>query len=141
MSLFQDIRGALTVQALTATGIPADPNRAYEGKPFTSTVGTPYIAFTLIPASERPASMGPDGFTLRSGLFQVGVFYPDGFGTGAAESLADAVKDKFVPGTVVTQGTTKVRIKYAERKQAVTMPDFVQIPVTIGWEAHTPTTP
>ena len=136
-TLFQEIRGALTTQANTASGIPAV--KAYEGVPITPNVGTAYVAYTLIPTQERPASMGLDGLTLRQGLFQIGLFYPSGSGTGAAEAVADAVKSKFVPGTFLTQGTTTVRLRYCERGPVQTTPDWIQAPVTVGWDIHTPT--
>lgn len=139
-SLFQDIRGALTTQANTATGLPS--SRAYEGVPFNPVTGAAYVAYTLIPTQERPSSLGQAGLTLRQGLFQISLFYPAGSGTGAMESVADAVKNVFVAGNVVTQGTTNVRISYAERNAPIIAhPDFLQLVVTVGWQLHTPTTP
>lgn len=139
MSLYQDIRGALTARALTASGLPAA--RAYEGVPSDPTVGTPYVSFTLLPTQERPATLGQAGDTLRQGMFQVSLFYPAGSGTGTAEAMADTVKGVFVPGTDLTQGSTTVRIRYAERGQVQMQPDFLMVPVTIGWWLHSPTNP
>jgi hypothetical protein len=137
MSLYQDIRGALTTRANTTTGLPA--SKAYEGLAFDPVIGTAYVAYSLIPTLERPASVGLDGLTLRQGLFQVSLFYPSGSGTGTAESKADDVKSKFVPGTYLTQNTTTVRIRYAERGQCQIEPDWIMVPVTVGWDLHTPT--
>lgn len=140
-TLYQDIRGCLQTRANTATGIPGSAQRAYEGVPFAPTVGTAYIAYTLIPTQERPASLGPSGQTLRQGLFQVSLFYPSGSGTGTVESIADAVKNVFVAGNTLTQGTTSVRIRYAERGQCTVSADWIQCNVTVAWDLHTPTTP
>lgn len=137
MSLFQDIRGALQARANTTSGLPT--GRAYEGVTYAPTVGTAYVAYTLIPTQERPATLGQYGDTLRQGLFQVSLYYPAGSGTGTAEAMADAVKSKFVPGTDLTQGSTTVRISYAERGHVQTQPDWIMVPVTVAWMIHTPT--
>lgn len=137
MSLEQDIRGALTARALTASGLPA--MHAYEGVPFSPVLQTPYVAFALIPTQERPSSLGPGGLTLKQGLFQISLFYPAGSGTGAAESAADAVKAAFTPGLSLTQNSNFVRIKYRERAPAKISADWIMVAVTVAWDTHVPT--
>jgi len=139
VSVFQDIRGALTVQANTAAGLPGD--KAYEGVPYTPVVGTAYVAYALVPTAERPRTLGQYGDTIRQGLFQASLFFPSGSGTGLAESAADAVRAKFPPGQVVTQNETVVRVRYAERAPAQAHPDWVMVPVTVAWTTRTSTTP
>ncbi len=75
---------------------------------------------------------------LHRGLFLVEIGYAnngtDGVGTGAAESLADAVKAVFEPGASLTQGSETVTIRYAERAAAVEELDWIRATVTIGWQ-------
>lgn len=136
-SLYQNVRGALTARANTTAGLPS--SRAYEGVTFSPTVGTAYVAYTLIPTQERPSTLGQDGQTLRQGLFQISLYYPAGTGTGTAEAMADAVKSNFVPGTSLTQNSVTVRVSYAERSQCMVTPDWVQCNVTVGWFLHNAT--
>jgi hypothetical protein len=136
-SLWQNIRGALTTRANATSGIPAAT--AYEGLKYTPTVGTSYKAYALMPTQERPSTLGQYGDTLRHGLFQISLFYPAGSGTGAAEAMADAVKSQFVPGTDLTQNSVTVRISYAERGPIQQDPDWIMVPVTVGFFLHTPT--
>jgi Bacteriophage related domain of unknown function len=137
VTVFQDIRGALTTRANTTSGIPSA--KSYEGERYVPTVGTEFIAYTLLPTQERPSSIGQAGLTLRQGLFQISLHYPSGSGTGTAESIADAVKSNFVPGTYLTQGDTTVRIRYAERSACRVDAEWVIVDVTIGWDLHTAT--
>jgi hypothetical protein len=143
VSLFQDIRGALTARANTASGIPS--TRAYEGVPLNPAIGTPFVRYTLTPTQERPSSLGANGMTLHQGLFLIDLFYPTSdtstgkTGTGAAEVVADAVRAVFTPGNTLTQGSTSVRIAYVERAQAIVDPDWIQIPIAVSWNLHTPT--
>jgi len=132
-TLFQDIRGALTTRANAASGMPAV--HAYEGVPITPNVGIAYAVYSLLPEQERPVTFGGT-VTLLQGEFHITLWFPSDSGTGQAEQAADSVKDQFVPGDVVTQGQTSVRIEYAERRPAQITPDWITVPVSVGWNLH-----
>lgn len=136
MSLYQNIRGALQVQAATASGFPAAAKRAYEGVRFVEpSDGSTWVKMTLIPATGRPYSV--DGGTKQhTGMFQIDVFTAPGAGTGAGESLADAIKTVFAPGTRLSLNSEIVIIEYAERASVIDAdPQWLQIPVTVGWRS------
>lgn len=129
-TLYQDIRGALQSQLATVTGIPA---LAYEGFPYKPVRGTPYCDCVLVPTSGRPYTLGTAHLIDHEGTFEVGVTYPSGVGTGTAEAMADAIKAKFTAATTITQGTTIVRIRSSERRQALVDTDWIRIPVSVRW--------
>lgn len=140
MSLHQDIRGALTARANSVGNpLPDLDWRSYEGVPFRPEVGEAYVAYTLLPVSARPATLGQYGLSLHQGLFQIGLFWPTGSGTGSVEAAADAMEAAFTAGDVLTQGSTKVRVRFVERGQIQQQPDWLQLPITVGWDLHTPT--
>lgn len=130
MTLYVDIRGALQSRLAAVTGVPAI---AYEGMPYTPVIGTPFINAQIVQSNGRPATMGDDHLLLHSGSFELGVTYPSGAGTLAAETMADTIKADFRANDVLTQGSTKVRLRYAERYMADITPDWVRIPISIGW--------
>jgi len=135
-SLYQDIRGALQTHAGMVSGLPADGQRAYEGRLFTSTVGIPWARMTLLPYSGRPFSVSAETKD-HIGDFQVDYFHPAGSGTGEAESLVDAIKEAFSPGVRLVQNGVTVLIQYSERRQAIQTADWLQIPVSVRWRAFT----
>lgn len=136
-SLYQNIRGALQNQALTAVGFPAANQVSYEGAEFSSTHGVSWAKLSLMPQRGRSAVIGA-AQKLHSGLFQVDIFDParGGPGTGGTEAKADAVKAVFAPGTVLTLNGERVVIDYSERAAAIITPDWIQVPVTVGWRCY-----
>lgn len=141
MSISQDIRGALQARAATAALFPAAAHRAYEGVTYTPVVGTAWARMTVLPTSERPASIrGADSAKDRRGLFLVEVMEPatGTEGTALIEQRADAVKAAFPPGVRLRQGGTTVVVRYAERGQVLSEPSWDRIVVTVGWLCHSP---
>lgn len=131
MSLYQDIRGALQNRLLTVSGLPSSV--AYEGVPFKPVQGTPFVEPVFQPINGRPATCGPDHFVLHEGLFNVAVVYPAGQGTGAAEAMADLIKEAFRAGTVLTLNANQIRTHWAERKAVLHDAGWVRVPVSISW--------
>lgn len=132
MSRLTEIRGALQLQAASVAGFPPLSQRAYEGKSFDSTVGTPWARLTLMTTSGRPFDLAGES-RIDSGLFQISLFYPDGNGTGEVEALADAVMAAFRPGQNLIQGSTLVSIMYAQPGPTLQEPDWIHVVVTIAW--------
>jgi hypothetical protein len=137
-SLYQNIRGALQSRALTASGFPTVVE--YEGvmvqRPDPTAVGAKWARLVLIPSASKPYDTATR-YKRHIGIFQVSIFYASvgSPGTGAVEALADAVKDVLYPGLDLFKNGERIRIQYAERAQvAVDEPDWLQCPVTIGWQ-------
>lgn len=129
-TLDQNIRYALESRLATVSGLPAI---AYEGVRYTPAPGTAFIEPTIVPTAERPATMGDDHLVLHEGLFMVLLVYPNGKGAGAIEAMANAVKAKFKASDVSTVNGVTVRFRYAERRPSIHEPDWVRVPISIGF--------
>jgi hypothetical protein len=103
---------ALRDRVLSVTGLPAD--RAWEGAPFTPTVGQPYIEESFVPATSRVWTFPGDGGKVReTGLYVIRYFGLTGEGSVAIRRSVDAIKAKLSPGTAMTlsDGTTlRIRV-------------------------------
>jgi len=129
-SIYDDIRAALEVRL---TGIADLPEVAWENLTFSPTTGQSFVKPRLVPTVREPAVRGLNPQQYYQGIFRVDCFVPEGLGPRAADDLADKIIDAFEATTDVTNGSTIVSIRYAEREQG--MPDgaFFMVPVNIGW--------
>lgn len=129
-SIYDEIRVALETKLSTITGIPSI---AWENVSFTPTTGQPYVKPRLIPTVREPAVRGLNPQIYYQGLFRVDCFVPEGLGPAAADDLADKIIDAFEATTDLTNGSTIVSIRYAEREQGMVDGAHFQIPVNISW--------
>jgi len=129
-SIYDDIRAALEV---TLTGITDLPEIAWENLSYEPTTGQSFVKPRLIPTVREPAVRGLNPQQYYQGIFRVDCFVPEGLGPSAADDLADKIIDAFEATTDVTNGSTIISIRYAEREQG--MPDgaFFMVPVNCGW--------
>jgi len=129
-SIYDDIRAAFEVKLNSVSGLP---EVAWENITYSPTTGTSFVKPRLIPTVREPAVRGLNPQIYYQGIFRVDCFVPEGLGPAAADDLADKIIDAFEATTDVTNGSTIVSIRYAEREQG--MPDgaFFMIPVNIGW--------
>lgn len=136
MSLLQEIRGALQLQAVTAAGFPAADQIDYEGNEFSPTYGVPWARMTLMNNSRLPFSVSGQS-KITGGLFQVDLFYPVNKGTADIDVAADAVVDVFPLNMNLIRGTTRLWINYAQRTQLLQQPDSIHAPITVSWRCFT----
>jgi len=136
MTAHTDIRAALESEIANVSGIPSAANRAWENMRFAPTTGTAWVRMTLIPAASRPAANGSDPQLLYEGLFQVDLFVPEADGPSAADTLADAVRDRYKVGVTLTKNTTNVRFRYSERETGSIDGPWYQVPVSISWYSY-----
>jgi len=129
-SIYDDIRAAFEVKLNSVSGLP---EVAWENITYSPTTGTSFVKPRLVPTVREPAVRGLNPQIYYQGIFRVDCFVPEGLGPAAADDLADKIIDAFEATTDVTNGSTIVSIRYAEREQG--MPDgaFFMIPVNIGW--------
>jgi hypothetical protein len=129
-SIYDDIRQALEVKLFAITDLP---DVAPENISFTPTTGESFVKPRLIPTIREPAVRGLNPQIYYQGIFRVDCYVPEGLGPAAADDLADKIIDAFEATTDVSNGSTIVSIRYAEREQG--MPDgaHFMIPVNIGW--------
>lgn len=129
-SIYDDIRAALEVKLSTVTNVPSI---GWENAQFSPTTGQPYLKPRLIPTRREPAVRGTNPQMLYQGIFRVVCYVPEGAGPSAGDDLADKIIDAFEATTDVSQGSTIVSIRYAEREMAEVDGPFYMIPVNIGW--------
>lgn len=143
MTIYENIRKALQDQAATADDFPAANLRAYENSKFTppaSTSGTAWVAMALKPIEDKPFSVGGDQ-KLHRGMFLVNVFTPFNEGPAACEVLVDKIRSVFDPsGRVPADDGLVIYLDYSQRGPAIVDPEWMMIPITIGWRTYSPLT-
>ncbi len=82
---------------------------AYENVNYAPVTGTPYQKVNLLPAQPENDTLGSDYYR-EVGLFQIGLYYPMNTGRGAAQARAQALKNHFKRGTVMTANGQTVRV-------------------------------
>lgn len=88
-------RAALRAQLLAVSGVSAAAV-AWENRDFTPTTGTAWIRETVLPVSEVTVATGT---IERRAILQLDLFHPVEAGTVDAETLAEAIKAAFAPGS------------------------------------------
>lgn len=129
-SIYDDIRAALEVKLSTVTNVPSI---GWENAHFSPTTGQPYVKPRLMPTRREPAVRGVNPQMYYQGLFRIECYVPEGAGPSAGDDLADKIIEAFEATTDVSQGSTIVSIRYAEREMAEIDGPFYMIPVNIGW--------
>lgn len=106
---------------------------AYENVDFKPATGTAYQRVKLLPTL-------PDNNVIASeyyrelGLFEIVLFYPQNFGSGAAKSRADAIKTHFKRGTAMNEDGLIVKVNRTPNvSQAFKNDDRYVIPITISY--------
>ena len=96
----------------------------------------PYLQASLFFATTATLGIGDDSDDQILGFLQVEVVWPEGDGEVAAAEVAGQVIDHFARGTVMTDGTTTVKVTLAPtRMTAIKDSPYVRIPVTIRFES------
>lgn len=129
-SIYDDIRAALEVKLSTVTDVPSI---GWENAQFSPTTDQPYVKPRLMPTRREPAVRGTNPQMYYQGLFRIECYVPEGAGPSAGDDLADKIIEAFEATTDVSQGSTIVSIRYAEREMAEIDGPFYMIPVNIGW--------
>ena len=129
-SIYDDIRAALEVKLSTVAGVPSI---GWENAQFSPTNGQPYVKPRLMPTRREPAVRGTNPQMYYQGIFRIECYVPEGAGPSAGDDLADKIINAFEATTGVSQGSTIVSIRYAEREMAEIDGPFYMIPVNIGW--------
>ena len=129
-SVYDNIRSALEVSLSAVAGVP---QIAWENVKYVPTTGTPYLKPVLVPTLREPSVRGLNPQMLYRGFYTITCYVPQGNGPSVVDDLADSIIDAFEATTDITDGTTIVSIRYAERGLGVEDGAFYAVPVTIGW--------
>lgn len=121
---------ALLDHLKTLSGLPS---LAQENKPFTPTVGTPYLREQDYSGMTQAPTLAADGFQRKDGLYRIGVFVPKDNGKFNALAYCDLIIAGFARGTVLTHAGQKVRIEQSDREQAFVDGEFFQCGVMVRY--------
>ena len=107
---------------------------------FTPTLGTPYLAATVLPNTAELFGTEFDGDVDFQGLAQISVFWPSGQGLIKPQQVASQIVAACAPGTRIDRNG--IRVRFDQRPSvapALVEADWVQIPVNIRWRAFVST--
>lgn len=129
-SVYSEIRKVFETRLATTSGIP---DIAWENVSFDPTTNKPYVQPRLVPSVREPAVRGLNPQMYYQGYYLIEVYTPEGTGPNTADDLADMLIDRFEGTTDITDGTTIVPLRYAERDLGVKEGAFYKVSIRIGW--------
>lgn len=126
------IRAALRARLQGAAGYPGDDKVHWENKQFPIK-GQDYpplwLRESFMPSDERASFSGRHTF---EGIWQISIFVAQGSGTKQADDLAQAIVNRFRPGTPQI-GSPAVSIDRAESLSGPPEDEWWHVPVRIWW--------
>ncbi len=129
-----DIETTLNNQLLTVVGLPTF-KQENEGAAANDT--QPFCRSTLMPAERTAISIGTNPIFGQPGLYQVDLFYPQGYGFRDSKNMADAVSNAFPQGTLLMQdAVSKLIILSASVFPSINSRiegSFVMVPIRVRW--------
>lgn len=134
-TLHPDVRAAFRARLQALPGLVTD--RAWEGRPFTPTKGTPWLRETMRPISSQVRGVGRGGIVEHRLVGAVTLFWPAGEPLVDMEAQAGAILESFEPGVRLSHGSNVATIVQGERSPIVQEPDWQSCTVTITLRAHT----
>lgn len=134
MSVTQDIRRGLEKRLNNISGIP---DIAWENATFDPQTGTEWIRARLQVQSQRQSTKGDNGSILSNGLLLLDIFETESdAGPASADLLADTIRTTFDPGDIITEGSTRIHIRYSERFQGISDSPWYMLPTAISWYSY-----
>lgn len=95
---------------------------------------TAWCRSTLIPSEPNYTSIGADGLTEWRGLYQISLFYPEGYGVDDVNTMVDTIVDTFPKGLQIGATDPKVMIWKSYRLTAMSENNkFIHVPIRINW--------
>lgn len=116
--------------------IPGVPAIAWENVSFEPTSTEPYIQPRLVPTRREPAVRGLNPQMYYQGYYLFEVYVPEGSGPNLADELADTLITTFEATTDITDGTTIIPLRYAERDLGTKEGAYYVVPVRVGWYVY-----
>jgi hypothetical protein len=132
--MMRQLEGGLAGLGLATTDL-ARPNVA-----FTEPVATPtakWLRPTLLSAETSEMGVAFASKNTHMGLFQVSVFYGKGGGETAPRTIAAGIVGLFERGTVITEGSTKIRVLRPPFLLPVQSEEkWIHVPVRVPYECY-----
>lgn len=134
-TLHPDLRAAFRARLQALPGLIS--SRAWEGRPFTPTKGTPWLRESVRPLSSQVRGVGRGGIVEHRLAGTVTLFWPAGEPLVDMEAQAGAILEFFDPGLRIAHGDNVATIIQGERGPILQEPDWQSCTVTITLRAHT----
>lgn len=99
-----------------------------------------HLRCKLIPAAPGASGFDASSRAFERGIFQVSVFELPGKGAGAGQDKAEAIRNLFEPGLILTEDGIQVRIPRRRPpaiRPAIEEPKWYQVPVDVFYTAFT----
>lgn len=136
-TLHEDLKSGWRTKLLAIQGIP--DQWSWEGKHYSPVTGRAYIRESFRPVITRRRGVGTAGIEehrINGGLDLV---FPSGKGTGDVDAAAGKILKALPVGGSIAHGDHAAGIITSERGGAVIAPDWITVPITITFLAHTST--
>lgn len=134
-SIHSDIRAAFRQRLQNTAGLPTA--FAWEGRPFTPVIGTPFIRESFRPLSSTVRAVGRGGTIAHSMTGNLNIFFPAGKGTKDVDDAAGLILASFAPATSLSYGSSSGTVMQAERSPLLQEPDWISCPIVISILAYT----
>ncbi|MGE3845143.1 MAG: phage tail terminator-like protein, partial [Vicinamibacterales bacterium] len=83
---------------------------AWENKPYTRVIGTPFLAPAFLPNRTDFGAVGTNAPRRHRGLYQVLVYGAENVGEVPGIEIGDRIVEHFTPGSVIAEESVRVRI-------------------------------
>lgn len=120
----------------TITGLSGLPEMAWQGRPFTETVGTAFIREKYMPIYSRKASVGKSSVLAHRIVYLLTLFYPANSGTNDMDEMAGALMKLLEPGTSIAYGTSDAKVEEVEQKDNGQEPNWISCTITTTLAAY-----
>lgn len=108
---------------------------AWENRPFTPVIDTPYQRVHLLTADPDNPEMG-NGYT-EQGILQITLFYPDKVGPAATDARIELIRATFKRGNSFTNsGIVTTILNTPSRSPSYNDGEFYATPVKIRFYSH-----
>ena len=123
------------------TELPTHPTTrrtliAFENVNFEAVDGVGWVRGTFAPIVSTRETAGDTGYSRIDGLFNIGVFWPIGKGSGEPRRLADTIIRHFKSGTILSEGEARITVAASWRGPALKEDEWYHLPITVEWFTH-----
>lgn len=95
----------------------------------------PWIRTTMLPVEPTFTSVGVDGLTELKGLYQIDLFYPEGYDYKTYGTIADAILNSYTKGLVLGSNPKVIIWRSYKYTSSSSTNKFVQIPIIVKWSS------
>ena len=126
-----NLRAALDGHLSTMTDVPVI---AWEGKQFDPTIAV-YLHAFLVPAETIAVGMEQGGSDILAGIYQITVNVPKNSDKSVWLAETKKVKDRFVRGTILDVGGTRIVLSKTWSSPAITGDTSYSVPISVRYRA------